>query len=75
MGKIRERYPYYCRMAVHAVQVHALDESAKRFYLKYGFQPFPRPAAASVSAPVHRQAALLTGKEFGLRSQIPKLRG
>ncbi len=28
------------QMAVLAVEVHALDEQAKKFYLKYGFQPF-----------------------------------
>jgi GNAT superfamily N-acetyltransferase len=28
------------QMAVLAVEVHALDEPAKKFYLKFGFQPF-----------------------------------
>ena len=28
------------QLAIHAVEVHALDDSAIGFYVKYGFQPF-----------------------------------
>ncbi len=45
------------QMAVHAVEVHALDESAKAFYAKYGFQPF-------VDQPLHLFRPLATIKQL-----------
>lgn len=40
MDALRRIVAVSAQMAVLAVEVHALDEAAKTFYLKYGFRPF-----------------------------------
>lgn len=57
MDALRRIVHISAQMAVLAVEVHALDERAKRFYLKYGFQPF-------LDQPLHLFLPLATVKRL-----------